>query len=335
MQEDPEGLAYQLVNGFRASALVQVAVQMRLPDLLADGPRTTADLAAAASVLPSPLHRMLRALAALGVLEQVDEASFALTEAGCLFQDRPGTLRTQALALPQEGLDAFRELRYSLDTGRPGYEKAFGRRRWEHMSEQPEATARFQRFMIATSERAVAGLLREFDFGGTTVVADIGGGHGGLLAGVLAAHPGLRGILFDLPAALVGAEGHLREMGVAGRCTLLPGDFFQAIPEGAGAYLMKFVLHDWQDEECALILERCRAAMDPGAALLVVERLLPDRATTAGLRQFMADMQMLVVIGGRERTRAEFEALLGAAGFRLQRTADLNGELSLLVARPA
>jgi orsellinic acid C2-O-methyltransferase len=314
--------------------MVRLAAQMHLPDLLAAEPRAAAELATTVSALPLPLHRLLRGLAALGVFEELDDGRFTLTDVGRQFLDKPGSMRSVAIALPQEGADAFREIRYAVETGRPGYEKAFGLSRWEHLASLPDAAADFQRFMIATSERAVPGLLREFDFSDLRVVADVGGGHGGLLAGVLAAHPELQGILYDLPAGIAGAEDHLRQKGVAERCTLVAGDFFESVPEGADAYLLKFVLHDWQDEECSRILKRCRTATSAGAALLIVERLLPDRATPADLPTVMADIQMLVVIGGRERTRADFEGLLDGAGFRLDRTADLNGELHLLVARP-
>jgi orsellinic acid C2-O-methyltransferase len=314
--------------------MVRLAAQMHLPDLLAAEPRSAPELARTVSALPQPLHRFLRGLAALGVFEELDDGRFTLTDVGRHFLDKPGSLRSSAIALPQEGGEAFREIRHAVETGRTGYEKAFGLSRWEHLSSLPDAAADFQRFMTATSERIVPGLLREFDFSGLQVVADVGGGHGGLLAGVLAAHPGLQGILFDLPAGLAGAEDHLRRKGVAERCTLVAGDFFDGVPDGADAYLLKFVLHDWQDEECSRILDRCRAATSMDAQLLIVERLLPDRATPADLSTVMADIQMLVVIGGRERTRAEFESLLDGAGFRLDRAADLNGELHLLVARP-
>lgn len=335
MPDDAWRSAFELMNGFRATALVRVAAQLRLPDLLAEGPRSSEELALEVGVLPEPLHRILRALATLGVVTDLGDRSFALTDVGSQFQDRPGSLRANAIVLPEQSGPAFLEIRYSVETGRPGYDKAHGQSRWEHLSGNPEAFAQFQAFMVATSERAVPGLLRAFDFSAARVVADVAGGHGGLLAGVLAAHPHLQGVLFDLPAALEAAQAHLASKGVADRCRLVAGDFFEAVPAGADAYLLKFILHDWYDDACIRILERCRAAMTEGSSLLVVERLLPDRATPADLDLFFADIEMMVGVGGRERTLAEFEQLFGTAKFKLERSADLGGEFRLLVARPA
>lgn len=188
--------------------------------------------------------------------------------------------------------------------------------------------------MIATSGRVVPNLLQAFDFRGSRVVADIGGGHGGLLAGVLAAHPHVNGVLFDIPAALADAHGHLAMRGVADRCRLVPGDFFSAVPSGADAYLLKFILHDWLDAECVRILQSCRTAMATQSRLLIIERLLPPRATPEDMRVVMADMQMMVTVGGQERTVADFERLLAAANLDLERTDDLSADLYLLVARP-
>lgn len=335
MTPSDDDRAFELVNGFRASALVQLACELGLPDRLAEGARGAADLAAAAGVLEDPLRRVLRALASMGIVEESSPGTYALTALGSRFLDRPGSYRAAALSLPQESSDAFREVHHSLETGRPGHEKAFGTSRWERLSGEPGAADAFQRFMVATSEQVAPALLAGHDFSAAKQVVDVGGGHGGLIAAVLAAHPQSQGVVLDLPPALAGAEEHLERKGVADRCTLVRGDFFESVPAGADAYLLKFILHDWYEDDCVRILRSCRAAMHPGSELLVVDRILPEVATPADLRSFMADIQMLVVIGGRERTLSEFEALFSAAGLALASTVELGAGISLLVARAA
>lgn len=335
MAATPRARAFELVNGFRASALVGVAAELRLPDHLQEKPLTADELAARTSTLPDPMRRLLRGLAALGVVEELDGGEFSLTDVGRQFQDGEGSMRAPAIALPKQSGPSFTEIAHSLETGRPGYDKVHGQSRWDHLSGDPQAIAEFQAFMTASSERVVPALLEAFDFSGAHTVIDVGGGHGGLLAGVLAAHPEVQGVIFDLQSVLDTADSHLARKGVAERCRLVEGSFFEEVPGGGDAYLLKFILHDWLDEECARILERCRAAMKPGSSLLVLERILPERATPENLGSFMADMEMMVAVGGRERTLSEFERLLNGAQLTLESTAHLGGEIHLLVARPS
>lgn len=327
--------AFALVNGFRASAMVRAVALLRIPDLLAAGARSAGELAAETGVQPGPLQRILRGLCALGVFEETGSGTFALTAVGERFRDVPGSLRTLAIMLPAESEATFRELEHTLRTGEPAYEKVHGLSRWQHIASDAGLADAFQRAMTSTSELVGPHLARAFDFRDRGTVVDVGGGRGALLAQVLLANPGLRGVVLDLPAALNGAEEYLSGLGVADRCELVAGDFFEAVPAQGGAYLLKFILHDWPDAECERILGRCREAMPASAALLIVERVLPERASTAALRTFMADVQMLVALGGRERTEEEYRELLGGAGFGLERSEPLTGELSLLVARPS
>lgn len=333
ISSNPADRAFELLNGFRASALVRTAAQLRIPDLLADGPRTAAELASQTGMLEDPLRRVLRSLCALGVFEEVGGGRFGLTAIGQQFRDLPGSQRTAAIMLPVESAAAFQELTYTLETGRPAYEKVHGESRWQHISGDAGLADAFQRAMISSSELAGPAVARAFDFPDGGTVVDVGGGRGALVAEILIANPGLRGVVLDLPAALNGAEEYLAARGVAERCRLVAGDFFQAVPEGGVAYLLKFILHDWPDEDCRRILATCRKTVPAGAALLLVERVLPERATPAVLRTFMADAQMLTVLGGRERTEAEYGALLDSEGFALRRVEPLVEAMSLLEAR--
>jgi hypothetical protein len=330
-----EDRAFDLVNGFRASNLVRTAALLRIPDLVHDGVSSAKDLAARVGVLEDPLGRMLRALAALGVLEEEPGGHFVLTDVGERFRDVPGSLRMVAIMNPAEAQAAFQEMLHSLRTGEPAYKKVHGVTRWEHMAADQEIADVFQRTMVVTSEIVAPRVVKAFDFGGCRVVADIGGGMGALLAGVVSAHPDMHGILFDLPSGLAGASKYLTEKGVADRCQLVPGNFFDGVPANADAYLMKFILHDWSDGDCLRILSNCRSAMPADASLLIVERVLPQRASHAALRPFMLDMQMLVVLGGRERTVEEYEGLLNEAGFSLDNVTELGDTFWLLCARPS
>src|SRR4029077_13192455 len=298
--------------GFRATQLVRAVTELRIPDLLADGPRNAADLAEAAGVMTEPLRRALRALVAVGVFAEVDGGRFAATPVSDCFRDQPGSLRGMALMLPAESYRAFGALMYSLKTGEPAFEHIYSMSRWEQLAQEPEQAALFNAAMQFGTEGVRDAVASAYDFTGLLSVVDVGGGRGTLIAGLLKANPGLRGTVFDLEAGLVETEDYLKTEGVHDRCAVKRGSFLDHVPSGHDAYVLKNIIHDWNDEKAAVILANCRKAMSPEGRLILIERAMPapSEDSAAARQLFMADMQMMVMLGGRERTLDEFRALL-------------------------
>jgi O-methyltransferase domain/Dimerisation domain len=308
-----------MVFGFMAAKLVYAAAELRIGDLLAEGPRTTDELATASRAHAPSLRRLLRGLAGLGVVEQIDGDRFELTALGVpLRADAPDSARAlvRMLCGPQDWR-SWEELVPSVRTGQSGFERAHGTTWIDFYERNPEQSATFNRAMSEHTRDAAPGILAAADLGRFGTLVDVGGGDGTLIAAALRAEPTLAGVLFDLPSGLGAAAETLRAAGVAERCRLAAGDFFVAVPEGADAYLLKQILHDWDDEEAVAILRTMRQAMAPGASLLIVERLLPEVASAADAQALLVDVLMLVVTGGRERTEQEFRDLLDAAGFEV------------------
>jgi hypothetical protein len=326
-----------LVSGFRATQLVRAATELRIPDLLADGPRSAADLAEAAGVMTEPLGRAMRALVAVGVFAEVDGGRFAATPVSDCFRDQPGSLRGMALMLPAESYRAFSDLMYSLKTGEPAFEHIYSMSRWEQLAQEPEQAALFNAAMQFGTEGVRDAVASAYDFTGLLSVVDVGGGRGTLIAGLLKANPRLRGTVFDLEAGLAETENYLKTEGVHDRCTVKRGSFLDHVPSGHDAYVLKNIIHDWSDEKAAVILANCRKAMSPERRLILIERIVPARSEdSASARQlFMADMQMMVMLGGRERTLDEFRALLEGAGFQLTRVIPTESAFQLIEAIPA
>ncbi len=326
-----------LVSGFRATQLVRAVTELRIPDMLADGPRSAPDLAEAAGVMTEPLRRAMRALVSVGVFVEVDGGRFAATPVSDCFRDQPGSLRGVALMLPAESYRAFADLMYSLKTGEPAFEHIYSMSRWEQLAQEPEKAALFNAAMQFGTEGVRDAVASAYDFTGLLSVVDVGGGRGTLIAGLLKANPGLRGTVFDLEAGLAETEAYLKTEGVHDRCSVKRGSFFDHVPSGHDAYVLKNIIHDWSDEKAALILANCRKAMGPERRLILIEWIVPARSEDSAVARqlFMADMQMMVMLGGRERTLDEFRALLEGAGFQLTRVIPTESAFHLIEAIPA
>jgi hypothetical protein len=314
------GLA-RLVGGFRVSQTLYAAVELGIPDLLADGERSSDDLAEASGADASALYRLLRALASLGILHEADGRRFSLTELGQpLRGDVPASLRDW---VKLSGRDYFwhtwGNLTNSIRSGENAFRSLHGQSVWEWRAAHPEESAIFDAAMRSTTLAANAAILAAYDFGRFGTVVDVGGGTGTLLASILEAHPATRGILFDQEHVVSGAEPVLRAAGVADRCEVFGGSFFSSVPAGGDAYVLKWIIHDWEDEDCVAILRACRQAMAPEAVVLVIERDLgpPNENAVAKI----SDLNMLVIPGGRERTEEEYEQLFARAGLRHVSTA--------------
>jgi orsellinic acid C2-O-methyltransferase len=328
--------AFQLVNGFRATQMVRAVADLRIPDLVAAGPRSSDDLAVSAGVQAEPLRRILRALVSLGVFIETEDGQFGATAVSECFRDRPGTLRGMALMLPGEIYEAFGDIMHTLRTGQPAFEHVFGMTHWEMLAKDPERSTIFNASMQSVTERISDAVVSAYDFGDLQSVVDVGGGRGSLVAALLKANPHLRGTILDLPAGLAESEDYLKEQGVHDRCKVVSGSFFESVPAGCDAYLLKHIVHDWSDEKATAILATCRKAMGAAARLILVERIMPARAeeSAAARGVFMGDIQMLVIFGGRERTVEEFRALLQAAGLRMTRVIPTDSAFHLIEGVP-
>ena len=313
--------AQKLVHGFLIFQMVVAACRLQIPDMVATGPKTPDELAASTGMHGASLHRVLRGLAAWHFLKEQADGRFAATPLSDHFRsDQPG-LRNITMMLSEKAYPAWGDLMYTLRTGKPAYEHLFGKSRWEDLAENPEGSAHFNAAMVEMSTGVAKGLIAAYDLGGARTVVDVAGGNGALLIAVLQAHPEMRGILFDLAQGLAGAKEKLEAAGVADRVLLQEGSFFEAVPSGGDLYMLKSIIHDWDDERALAILQTCRRAMNPEAKLVLVERELSDRIENPddALPALMSDLNMMVVLGGKERTASEYRDLLAKAGLRMTR----------------
>jgi hypothetical protein len=315
-----------LVVGQRVAAVISAAVQLGLLDRLAGVPRAAADVAADADTDADATQRLLHALATLEILEET-EGGFAVTEFGRpLLSDAPASLAPQAKLLADAALwAAWGNLAHTVRTGETSFRALHGVDMWTHRTQHPEHSHNFDDLMTSMSAPVVDGVATSYDFSSRSHVVDVGGGQGSLVAAVLRANPHLTGGVFDQPH-VVAAEG---PPDLAGRWSSTAGSFFESVPP-ADAYLLKWILHDWSDDECVAILTRCRESLAPGGVVLVVELVL-DRPGHERQAAFM-DINMMVGLGGRERTEAQFAALFERAGLRLTRTLDTGTPQSILEA---
>jgi hypothetical protein len=315
-ETSPRYALLQMTNAFQLSQAIYVAATLGIADLLKDGPKGSDELADATRTHAPTLYRLLRALASVGIFVESD-GRFGLTPlAENLRTDTPGSLRDFVMLIGQQSFwSSWGHLLRSVRTGESAFRRIHRMALWEYLAAHPEEAAVFDAAMTSLSSGVVDAVVRSYDFSGIGVLLDVGGGEGTLLAAILAANPSLRGILFDQPDVVRTAGALLEQAGVADRCAVAGGSFFETVPAGADACLLKSVIHDWDDEAAIEILRACRAAMDEGGKLLVVERVIrpgndPDPAK-------FSDPNMLVIPGGRERTAEDFERLYAEAGFEL------------------
>lgn len=320
----------QMVNGYQVSQAICVAATLGIADELTNGPRSSDDLAAATGSHPQALYRLLRALASVGVLHEGATRQFSLTMLGSgLRSDAEQSVAPWARMVGRAYYrDAWGKLLHSVRTGENAFEHAHGTGVWQYRIDHPEESLIFDRAMSSFVPAVAAAVLAAYDFGRFDVIMDVGGGQGALLAAILARNPPQRGILFDQPMVVEGAGAVLSAASVADRCEVVGGDFFAAVPEGADAHVMKWILHDWDDERLIAVLKSCRRAIRPDGTLVVLEAVLAP--PNEGARAKFADLNMLAVPGGQERTRDEFAALFEASGFRLTKVIDAGPRISIV-----
>jgi precorrin-6B methylase 2 len=324
----------RLINGYQVSQALHVVATLGIAELLGGGPRTSQQLAAAAGADPGALYRVLRAVAAVGVFSEGAGQTFSLTPLGeCLRSDTPSGLGGWAAFIGRPYYwEAWAHLLHSVRTGENAFHHVHGTDVWGYRSQHAEEGAVFDHAMTALSRDVAEAVVSAYDFSPLGCLVDVGGGQGSLLASILMANPGLRGILFDQPHVVARAEQVLRAAGIVDRCQVVPGDFLKAVPEGADGYVLKAILHDWDDAAAIAILQVCRRVMKPEARLLVLERLIEP--PNEGPETKFSDLNMLVAPGGQERTREEFEALFAAAGFRLTKVVTTATRLSVIEGVP-
>jgi O-methyltransferase domain/Dimerisation domain len=308
----------ELFAGYRVSQSLYVMAELGIADLLRDGPRDSDDLAQATEAHPPTLYRVLRFLAAHGILEEVVPHRFALTSLGTMLRsDVRGSRRASTrMQLQEAQWRPWGHLLQTVRTGETAFDLVHGMTFFERLDHHPEEAVLFSQAMSTVTAFSGGGTAIAYDFAAIGTLVDIGRSQGQLLAAILGRYQHLQGVLFDRPAAISTAPALLAEAGVADRCEIVPGSFFETVPSGGDAYILRHILHDWSDEACVAILKVCRAAVAPESRLLIIERTVASDGQTP-LSVLYADLEMLVNVGGQERTRDQYSTLLAAADFRL------------------
>ena len=326
----PSARLLEMIFGFARSRAIAVAAQLGVADQLKDGPKSAEEIAPAIGAHPRSLYRLLRALAGEGIFSEGTDGRFSLTPLSDLLRsDASESLRGFAALMADEvGFETWAQLPYSIQTGKPAFPHKNGMPFFVWLEQNPDEAKAFHDAMTSLSAGAVAAVMNAYDFSGITKLVDVGGGHGLLLASVLSKYPQLKGVLYDDPRVISGAENMLATHGVADRCELVGGNFFESVPAGGDAYILKHIIHDWNDEECLTILGHCHAGMPVGGRVLIVEMVIPE-ANVHSVSKFL-DLQMLVFLTGRELTADEYRGLLGRAGFQLTRVVPTQSAYSVI-----
>jgi hypothetical protein len=330
----PALMLRQLSFLMRASRALYAGTALGIADILAEGPMTSAEVAAEAGTDAPTMRRLLRALVAHGVFEEERVDVFRLNPAGELLRkDVPGSQRAGVLFTAGDWRwQLWSDFLESARTGQAVAERAFGKSIFKRFEENAAEAELFNQAMTSYSAALSAPIITAYDFSPFRRIADIGGGNGRFLTDILIEHPNATGVLFDVPKVATGAKALLDTVG---RAEVIAGDFFDFVPSGADAYLLKQVIHDWDDARCITILRNCAGAMDETARLLIVERVMPERAECGRATDaYLLDLEMLVLTpGGRERTEEEFRTILMEAGLTVSKIVPTTTPVSVIEAR--
>lgn len=328
----PNVALFQLIAGKWVAQAISVVARFKVADHLADGPKTATDLAALTATDAGHLYRILRAVAAVGVLAELADGTFALTPVGEFLRSGvPGSMRAVATyCCDPWSWKPWGDLADTVRTGTPAFDRMFGVCVFEYLSQHPDEFATFNEGMTGFSGVESAAAVKAYDFSKYDTIADVGGGHGLLLTTILEAAPNSRGVVYDLPGVVEGAAPAIAAAGLADRCTTQAGSFFDAAP-ATDLHVLKHIVHDWNDEKATQILKRCRAAVRPGGKLVLVEMVITPGGDPAGK---LLDLEMMVLCDGKERTEAEYAALLAGAGYRLTRIVPTESPACVIEADP-
>lgn len=308
----------QLAFSIPAGHAFGAGIQLGFADMIADGTLTSSEIATRSGTQPQATRRLLRTWAALGLLEEPEPDRFALTVAGRLLRSdgRRSAQVTARMFTHPLITDAWRSLDRSIETGRTSFDETFGTDFFSYIGQQPAVAEMFHAAMGQGTSRVAPVIAREYDLSRFRHVVDIGGGDGTLVTALLRQRDTLRGTVFDTPDGAASTEEMLRDNGLTDRCDVVFGDFFASVPSGGDLYFVKSVLHDWSDEHCGTVLGNIRRVIPDDGRLLIVETVLPDTVDgSIPPYMYLSDLNMLVNLGGRERTRAEFDELCRASGF--------------------
>jgi hypothetical protein len=329
-QPPPEMALIQMTFGFGISQALYVAAELGIADLLKDGPRTAAELASAAEAHPEALYRLLRALASVGVFAMDDEGRFGLTPISTLLIDGPGSMRPLVRHMVEPATwQAWGALLHSVRTAETSFAHANGHPVFDYYAANPQSGEVFHDAMTAASAMMEDALVGACDYSSASTIVDVGGGNGALLMAILAANEGAKGIVFDQPDTIADTRRSIEEKAMAARCEAVGGDFFKSVP-AADTYVLKYILHDWTDEQCVSILRNIVQAAADDVRIVIFDGLIQPGGHPGPAA--LGDLHMMVMTGGRERTEAEFRALLDKAGLKLTRVEALDEELAVLEA---
>ena len=326
----PQLAVLQMATGYWVSRSICVAAKLGIADLLKDSPKSCDELATATGTNAPSLYRLLRALASLGVFAETQPNHFTLTPlAACLQSDTPNSVRACVIIQGEEYYQAWGEFMHSVQTGGSSFEHIYGMNFFEYLAQNPESAKIFDESMTELSVIQSATIAPSYDFSSIQTLVDVGGGEGLLIASILKCNPKLKGVVFDRPHVIERAKRFLEAEGVLERCQLAAGNFFESVPEGGDAYILKYIIHDWDDERAIAILKQCHKVMPANGKILVAEQVIPPG--NEPFRGKFLDLTMLVITaGGRERTEAEYRALFEKAGFQLTRIVPTQDEISII-----
>lgn len=312
----------QVIAHHWLSCCVFVAAKLNIADLLVNGPKSVAALAEATGCHAPSLYRLMRALASEGIFEETLPGTFAMTaDATGLLSDAPGTMKYFVLAELGDFYQPWGALLHSIRTGETAFDHYYKMDVWQYYSTHPEEARTFMQAMTRLTEYTDKAIVAAYDFSVFRSMVDVGGGNGSLLMSIARSAPDLKGIVFDAPYVVEKTREAIEAAGMSGQCTASGGDFFEEVPAGSDAYIMKYILHDWHDEDAIRLLRTCHKAMKKGSKLLAVDAVIPP-GNKPHPGKFM-DINMIVATGGRERTAAEFSQLFQSAGLRFNRVIDL------------
>ncbi len=322
-----------LLTAYWKSMALHVAARLGVADLLREQPRSADELAPALRVHPQALHRLLRALASDGVFEEDANSRFALTPLSRrLLSGTPDSQRSAAITMGEEHYRVWGELLYSIQTGEPAWDRVIGQPVFEYFANNPRAAQLFDETMTGIHGAETAAMLDAYDFSPFSTLVDVGGGAGGMLLAILQRYPRLQGVLFDREHVVARARQHIEAAGLQGRCRTTAGNFFASVPPGGDAYIMRHIIHDWNDEQALTILRHCRAVLPATGRLLLVESVIAPGNAPCPAKYL--DLTMLLIPGGMERTESQFRTLLGQASFRLERLVPTPSSVQVIEAVP-
>ena len=324
----------QIITNFWTTRAVYVFAKLGIADLLKSGPKSSQELAESTGMHAPSLYRLLRALASAGML-QTQESRFGLTPLSeLLVTDAPGSMRWLVVSeLGQEHYPAWGNLMHSIKTGESAFDNHFGMDVWKYFQQNPEDAAVFNDSMSGMTAVVNEKITSLYDFSRFNKIVDVGGGHGALITAILKANPQAFGVLFDSEQVISGARPKLDAAGIADRCAAIAGNFFQSVPAGGDVYMMKWIIHDWDDEKATKILKNIRSQIPQTGRVIIVDCVVPEGDDPDFSKFF--DLNMMVMTGGKERTAKEFDELLSGAGFRFLRVIPTDLPTSIVEAEPA